>query len=164
MLKIRKLQKKDIKSIVGMMFEFPLAYPSNYINSKKRGSIRWFLAYALRSKDKFDIGSFVLEMDHKVIGHIAYFKDDRVFSGGVYEMRALIVDKKYQGKGYGKKLIEYLEEELKKIKARIIWLQTEKEEADYYKKLGYKLIAVYKNYWGIGKDRFVLGRNLIRDF
>lgn len=161
MLKIRKLQKKDIKSVIGIMLEFPLAYPSNYINSKKRGSIRWLLEYALRSKDKFDIGSFVLEIDNKVVGHIAYFKDDRAFSGGVYEMRALIVDKKHQGKGCGKKLIESLEEELKKIKTRIIWLQTEKEEVSFYKKVDYKLIAVYKNYWGKGRDRYVFSRDLI---
>ena len=159
-LKIRKLRKKDIKAIAGIMLEFPGAYPTDYINSKKRGSIRWLLEYALRGKDKFDVGSFVLEANGRVVGHIAYFKDDRAFAGGVYEMRALIVDKEYQGKGCGKKLIKYLEGELKKIKARIIWMQTE-EEASFYEKLGYKMIAIYKNYWGKGRDRYILGRNLI---
>ena len=159
MVKIRKLQKKDIKAITQMMLEFSDSYPKDYVNSKNRGSIKWLLQYALVSKDKFDVGSFVLELNGKVIGHIAYYKDERSFEGLVYELRALVIDKNYQNKGFGTKLIKYLEKELKKLKARIIWLQTGKKSV-YYKKLGYKLVAIYRNYWAKNKDRYVMARQL----
>lgn len=128
---------------------------------KKRGGIQWLLNYALSSKDIFDVRNFVLEVDNKIIGHIAYIKDVRCFEGGIYELCALVVDKSHQGKDYGKQLIRHTETELKKINARIAWMQTgEKNKIDYYKKLGYKLIAEWKNYWGINKHRYVMSRSL----
>lgn len=156
MLKIRKLQQKDIKTILGIMKEFPESYPSYYVNSLKRGGVKWLLNYAFRVKDIFDAQSFVLETGGKAIGHINYYKDVRSFEGMVYELKALIIDKKYQGKGYGAKLMKFAERKLRKIKARIIWLQTNKKEAAFYKALGYKPVEVYRNYWGKNRHRYVL--------
>lgn len=142
------------------MQDFPDSYPDYYVNSTKRGGIKWLLQYALSSKDILDVGSFVAELDGKIIGHIAYYKDVRCFEGGVYELRALIVDKNYQQKGYGGDLIAFAEKNLKEIRARIIWLQTEKEGTPYYEKLGYSLIAVYKDFWGKNRNRYVMGKYL----
>lgn len=155
---IRKAQSKDIQNILKLMLNFSGAYPAEYVNSKKRGSIRWLLENIIKAKDKIDSASFVFEEAGEVIGHIAYYKDDRCFEGGVYELRALIVNKKYQHKGCGTLLTKFIEQELKMIKARLIWLQTNKNETKFYQTLGYKVIAVYKNYWGKGRDRYVLGK------
>lgn len=161
MLKIRKLQKKDIKTIIKIMSDFPNAYSEEYISSVKRGSIKWMLSYILSCGNIFDSRSFVLLFDNKVIGHIAYMKDTRSFEGKVYELRALSIDKEFQNKGYGKKLIKYIENKLKKIKAEIIWMQTGgKNKILYYEKLGYKLLCKWENYWGDGKSRYIMLKNL----
>lgn len=160
MIKIRKLRGKDIVAIMKIMGDFPDSYPPYYVNSLKRGGIKWLLCYILRVKDIFDAAGFVLEDSGKIIGHIAYWKDVRCFEGGVYELRALVVGKNYQGKGYGEKLIKHAEKELQKIKTRMIWLQAEKKELAYYRKLGYKKIAIYKNYWGKNRHRFIMGKYL----
>jgi GNAT superfamily N-acetyltransferase len=158
---IRDLQKEDISTIIKIMFEFPATYPEDYVNSNKRGSIRWLLNYLLHPEDIYDGGSFVLEVDNKIVGHAAYLKDTRCFEGGVYELRALVVDKKYQNRGYSEKLIKHLESELKKISGRSVWLQTgRKDITSYYKSMGYKSIGKYPNYWGPAKHRYILSKVL----
>lgn len=153
-LQIRNLQKEDIPVIIKIMLQFPVTYPKAYVNSDKRGSILWLLKYVLSPEDIYDGGSFVLEVDNQIVGHVAYFRDTRCFEGGVYELRALVVDKKYQNKGYSEQLIKHVENELKKIGGRSVWLQTgRKEMVPYYKSMGYKLIGKYPNYWGTGKHR-----------
>ncbi len=161
MLKIRKLQKKDIKEIIKIMTGFPDAYSKDYISSTRRGSIKWILSYILSCDDIFNSESFVLLSNDKIIGHIAYMKDIRSFEGKVYELRALAIDKEFQGKGYGKRLIKYIENELRKIKTEIICMQTGGKDEDlYYEKLGYKLLCEWENYWGDGKSRYVMLKNL----
>ncbi len=158
--KIRNLQKEDIEVITKMMLKFPGSYPANYVNSGKRGGILWLLEYVLSPQDKYDARSFILEEDDQIVGHIAYMSDVRSFECDVYELRALVVDKERQGKDYGKQLFKHAETELQKIKARIIWFQTGKEEVPYYEKLGYEFLFEWKDYFGAGQHRYIMERKL----
>lgn len=157
---IRDLRKDDRNAIAAMMRDFPDAYPQYYVDSLELGGIRWLFQYALASKDPAEVKSFVLEVAGIRAGHIAYLRDSRSFKGQVYEIRALVIDKQYQGEDFGKILIRYTLSELKNIGARLVWLQTGKKSVSYYKKLGFSLIARYKHYWGEGKTRYVMGKYL----
>jgi ribosomal protein S18 acetylase RimI-like enzyme len=153
-LNIRRLKEDDIDYVMEIMAKFPESYPREYLSSNKRGSIKWLLNYLLSPEDDYDGGSYVLVSWGSIIGHIAYIKDVRCFEGGVYELSAFVVDKDYQGKSFGKKMIEFAENMIRKLGGRIIWLQTE-SKMGYFEKLGYKEIAVFPNYWGKGRDRHI---------
>src|SRR3989344_256588 len=93
---IRNLREGDVEAVLRIMSDFPDAYGASYRDSEKRGGIRWLFHYALSQNDPLDARCFVLELDGKVVGHLAYLKDVRCFEGGVYELRALAVDKDHQ--------------------------------------------------------------------
>lgn len=154
---IRDLRRGDIKHILKIMAQFPDAYPPLYRNAKTRGGIVWLLNYALSCHDPIDARSFVLEVDDQIAGHIAYLRDVRCFEGGVYELRAMVLDRQYYRMGYGEDLVEYLLEELKKIKTRLVWLQTGKYSMSFWHKCGFKQIARYPNYWPKFRSRHILG-------
>ncbi|TAN57572.1 GNAT family N-acetyltransferase [Patescibacteria group bacterium] len=158
MQKIRQLRENDIKAIVLMMLEWPSSYPRGYVLSYKRGGIRWLLHYIVKEDNSLEGQSWVLEINKGVIGHIAYLKDVRCFEGGVYELRGIVVHEDFQKKNYGTKLIRHALKELRKIKARLVWLQTGEAATQYYRKLGFELIAEYKHYWGENKHRYVMGK------
>lgn len=159
---IRDLKKEDIDAVLNIMSEFSKVYSDSYRNSEKRGGMRWLLEYTLAQNNVLDARCLVLELDGKVIGHVAYLKDVRCFEGGVYEIQALVVDKDYQEKGHGKKLMEEVIEVLRRTDARLVWLQTEMSKGthQYYKEFGFQPIATYQDYWGAGIHRCVLGRYL----
>jgi len=156
---LRPTTKKDVSKICKLMLPFPDLYAEYYVNSKKRGGIKWLLKYALKAGDEYDAKSYVAELDGKIVGHIAYYKDIHCFQGGVYGIRALVVDKNKRGKGYSKILIRHIENELKKIDARIAWMQTDKKSHKYYLSQKYFLVCIFKNFWGKGLDRYVLSKN-----
>jgi len=163
-LAIRSLEGKYIKGIMHMMLEFPQSYTKDYVMSRKRGSIRLLLKYllSLSSENFNEGGSYVLvDVKDKVIGHIAYLRDERCFEGGVYEIRGLVVDEDWQGFNLSSGLLYHVLATIKNLGGRIVWLQTEKKEMEeFYKKIGFKLTAVYKNYWGKGRNRYIMSVEL----
>ena len=160
MFLIRDTRREDIDKICKIMCFFPDSYHENYVNSIKRGGVKWLLRYAIESKDKYDIKLYVMEKNKQIIGHIAYYKDVRCFQGGVYEMQALAIDSDKTNRGNGKALLKHVENELKKINARILWLQTNKYFYEFYLNQGYYLVGIFKNYWGKYSDRYLLSKNL----
>ena len=156
MFLIREIKKEDINKICEIMLAFPDFYPEFYVNSTKRGGIKWLLRYAVKSNDKYDVKSYVIEEDGQIVGHIAYLKDICCFQGGIYDIRALAVDANKTGNDYGKILLRHIKNELKKIKARMLFLQTSKDSYKFYLRQGYVLEHIIKNYWGKGSDRYIL--------
>jgi len=61
-----------------------------------------------------------------------------IFSPFLGEIRSLAVDKKYQGKGIGKKLVKSLLEEAKELGLKEVLVLTYKKE--FFEKLGFKEI------------------------
>jgi ribosomal protein S18 acetylase RimI-like enzyme len=83
---------------------------------------------------------FYIEEDGKIIGAITGY----TCWTEVY-IDDLGIDKKYRGKGYGKKLVEKVEEHFKNTKYKNIALSTNEFQApEFYKKCGYKLEFVRK--------------------
>lgn len=80
---------------------------------------------------------FVAIVDNKIIGTIIGGYDGH--RGWIYLLAVL---EKYRKKGIGKLLVEYLEREFKKLNCQKINLQihdSNKEVAEFYKKLGYEV-------------------------
>jgi ribosomal protein S18 acetylase RimI-like enzyme len=84
---------------------------------------------------------------------------------GVYDLYWIVTDPAVQGKGFGRQLIEYVEEDIVKRGGRMLLIETSSQETygptiRFYKKAGYKLVARIKNFYRIGDDKLVFSKEL----
>ena len=115
MLKIRNVKIEDKE----FWYSLDKHLPENEFNNK------------IRNKQ-----GYVLLKDHKAIGLLRYnlFWDNTPFC------TMLFVDVNYQGKGYGRKMMEYWESEMKEQGYGMLLTSTQVNETsqNFYRKLGYK--------------------------
>jgi ribosomal protein S18 acetylase RimI-like enzyme len=83
----------------------------------------------------------------------------------VYDLYWIAIDPAVQGKGFGRRLIEYAEGEIVKCGGRMLLIETSSQESygdtiRFYKKAGYKLVARIKNFYRIGDDKLVFSKEL----
>ena len=79
------------------------------------------------------------------------------------EVYWLVVSKRFQGKGVGTKLMEFIEKYAKRKKFCGIYLYTHpirKNTLHFYKKLGYKKINEFPNYYSNSDASFLFGKRL----
>ena len=79
------------------------------------------------------------EEDNKFIGWLRY----NYFWDNIPFMNMLYILDKYRSKGYGKKLVEYWEIEMKRLGFHIVMTSTQSNEyaQHFYGKLGYKVVG-----------------------
>ncbi len=129
---IRKARKKDLMEIAEIeMAEFSKP-PFNDKNPLKKvlKSLNFYIKIA---------NIYVAVIDNKIAG-VIIFKQEQWWGGSVIIIEDLIVHEKYQKKGIGKKLINWLESYAKKKKVNFLSFMTNKKaiSVNFYKKLGYK--------------------------
>jgi len=67
--------------------------------------------------------------------------------GGVIFVQWIGVKKQYQGKGVGKKLLEFIENYAEEQGAHNIFLEAEEEKKDYYVQRGYTIFGFNEKGW-----------------
>jgi N-acetylglutamate synthase-like GNAT family acetyltransferase len=80
---------------------------------------------------------FVLEVDKKIIGCLMV---EAFYTAQHLRLSGIVVDRNYQERGYGAKLMKYLEDIAKKMKMELIWGFTEvnnKKMSNLFKKKNY---------------------------
>ena len=79
------------------------------------------------------------EEDNEFIGWLRY----NYFWDNIPFMNMLYILEKYRSKGYGKKLVEYWETEMKRLGFHIVITSTQSNEyaQHFYGKLGYKVVG-----------------------
>ncbi len=87
------------------------------------------------------------------------------FTNGTYNLYAIGVHNDYQGKGIGKKMMTYLENELKSVGHRILIVETSGTDAlaltrEFYDKCGYRREACIQDFWDEGNDKIVFWKKL----
>lgn len=81
--------------------------------------------------------------------------------GKYFYLSDLLVEKRYRKLGYGKKLLDLLEEKIKLIGLEYIWTWTASYEAStFYIKQGYDVFVEFKNYYPSGHARVGLIKKL----
>ncbi len=142
-VKIRELQKSDRGKVLDLMKEFPEVFPPQYLNGGGFGGMNSFLNFA-RSGNIKDIGSFVIEVDGSIAGHIAYCKDVKQFENGIYELKAVVVGGSFHKKGYGDKLVRYALTKLKETGAKCVYLITKKQGLLYFTRFGFDITGMHE--------------------
>ena len=94
---------------------------------------------------------FLLYDNDTAIGFIAG-NSKRTYSGTTFYLAELCINNQIQGKGYGSKLLQHLEKNLKEKEVQSIYLLTSNEGSarNFY----------LKNNYTINEDRIVMKRNL----
>ena len=131
-MKIRKVKESDLKRINDLFME---EYGKPPYNEKwdKKVSLAKLKMYLKRCS------FFVLNEGKKLIGFII-FHIDIWDKGTVGYMDELVIDKRFQGKGYGRIFMKFAEDYTKKKGVKSYELMTDRKAKAFsiYKKLGYK--------------------------
>jgi len=82
-----------------------------------------------------------------------------------YAVYWLAADNNFRGKGLGTLLLMKIEEEIKKHSGRGIYIETSNKEQYaptliFYKKNGYKQVALFKDFYAIGDNKVVFFKKL----
>ena len=152
-LVIRKIEKQDLmelKVVIDSSELFPSEYLDElinpYFNDVECEDI-WFTAL----KNNIPVA----------IGYCAPEK----FTCETYNLKAIGVIQGLQGQGIGKRLMEYIEAQLKENNKRILIVETSsldkyKLTRTFYIKVGYKQEATIRDFWNEGEDKIVFWKKL----
>jgi predicted GNAT family N-acyltransferase len=86
-----------------------------------------------------------IEDEHKQIIACARLQENQEKTG---QIRFMAVENKYQGKGLGKLLVNFLEQKGKELKLSKIELQARENAVDFYKSCGYDIKEKTFLLWG----------------
>jgi ribosomal protein S18 acetylase RimI-like enzyme len=84
---------------------------------------------------------------------------------GVYDLYWIVVDPAAQGKGRGRRLIDYVERDVLRRRGRMIVIETSSHETysnttRFYRRAGYNLVARIRDFYRIGDDKLTFSKNL----
>jgi len=85
---------------------------------------------------------------------------------GVYDLYWIVVDPSAQKKGYGRRLLEYVEKDVVVRGGRMLLIETSSQESyggtvRFYHRAGYELAARIKNFYRVGDDKLIFSKDLI---
>ncbi|WP_316765172.1 GNAT family N-acetyltransferase [Pedobacter frigiditerrae] len=67
-----------------------------------------------------------------------------------YQLRGMATDTPFLGKGYGKQLVQFAVEYIKKTNAQYIWCNARTSAVKFYEKLGFDLVSEEFEIAGVG--------------
>lgn len=84
---------------------------------------------------------------------------------GVYDLYWIAVDPKHQGHGFGRVLLRFVENEIKRQRGRMLLIETSSKETygatlRFYERSGYEEISRIKDFYRIEDDKIVFCKRL----
>lgn len=143
---IRTYQEADKESLLELI---RLNIPKYFEASEEND----FQEYLEQEKEDY----FIVEdkTTHQIIGcgGINYFFDTQPISARISWD---IVHPNYQGKGIGKKLLLHRIEHIKNQEIKSVIVRTSQLAYQFYKKIGFELEKIEKDYWAKGYDLYFM--------
>ena len=98
-------------------------------------------------------------LDDEGVSAVAYYAPEP-FTEGVWNLYMLVVDPAQHGKGQGQALVRHVEDEVAKVGARVLLIETSgvpefERQRSFYEKLGYEREATVRDYYGPGDDKVI---------
>jgi len=140
---IRKYAQKDQKELLQIL---RLNTPAFFAEAEEADFVH-YLKYELEDY-------FVLELDGIIIGCGGInFSDDKTTGRIIWDM----LHPEYQGKGFGKMLLEYrIAQLLNTPEIGQILVRTSQLVYTFYEKSGFHLLEIVKDYWAEGYDLYLM--------
>jgi ribosomal protein S18 acetylase RimI-like enzyme len=84
---------------------------------------------------------------------------------GVYDLYWIVVDPASQGKGFGRRLLDFVERDVVRRGGRMLLIETSSQQTydatiRFYQRSGYEVAARIKNFYRIGDDKLVFSKEL----
>lgn len=152
-LEIRNVLATDIEDLKAVLESSEL-FPSEYLDD--------MIANYLNNPSCEEIWFTCTENNIPIsLGYCAPEK----LTNGTYNLYAIAVNKELQGKGIGKKMMEYIERTLLDEGHRILIVETSslddyKLTRKFYENLGYHQEAVIRDFWNDGEDKIIFWKKL----
>ena len=150
---IRPMQESD-KDTVMTILHVTAMFKQEEINVAEE-----LIDIYLHQSDQNDYDIVIIENSDKyVAGYLCY--GPTPLTKGTFDLYWMAVDPKEQGKGYGKKLVKWLEEKVKTNHGRLIVIETSsqpkyKPTRNFYENLNYKETARITDFYTKGDDRVI---------
>lgn len=118
----------------------------------------------LNHPDQKDYEVVVIESEeHEVAGYMTW--GPTALTVGTYDLYWMAVSPKHQGKGYGKKLVEWLEAKVAELRGRMIIVETSSmpkydPTRRFYSGLNYREISRIPDFYQPGDDRIIYVKQL----
>jgi GNAT superfamily N-acetyltransferase len=95
---------------------------------------------------------------------VAYFAPERM-TVGTYNLYLIAIQKEFQGKGYGKEIMNFIEQYLKELNGRILIVETSglpefELTRKFYDECNYERAAVIKEFYQEGEDKVIFWKKL----
>lgn len=150
---IRKVSPADIEALKNVLDSSNL-FPSEYLDE--------MISPYFNIPDSGDFW-FTYTQENVPVG-LGYCVPEKL-TDGTYNLLAIAVMKDLQGNGIGKKMMDYIEEQLRKLQKRILIVETSSEDEyaltrEFYLKVGYSIAATIKDFWKDGDDKIIFYKRL----
>lgn len=151
--KIREVIHSDLDSLKIVLDSCGL-FPSEYLDE--------MISDYFNNLDTNEIWFTYVENNSPI--SIGYCIPEKLTSG-TYNILAIGVSENHQRKGVAVEMMNFIEQKLKTIGARVLIVETSSDDAqigarNLYQKLGYNQEAVIRDFWNEGEDKIVYWKKL----
>ena len=151
--KIRNTVKDDIDGLKEVLDSSEL-FPSDYLDE--------MISDYMNNPESEEIW-FTYFQEDQIIG-LGYCTSEKL-TDGTYNLLAIAVRKDIQGKGIGRKMMDYIEQLLKKKSKRVLIVETSSDSQykltrEFYEKLNYRKEATIQDFWKDGEDKIIYWKKL----
>jgi aminoglycoside 6'-N-acetyltransferase I len=152
---IRKLLYNDRSQLVKIVEE-----TENFSPEEKQVAIE-LIDEAINNPNHEYYNTFVFEEDGKIYGYHCTGK--RALTDGVYDLYWIVVDRKTQNKGLGKKLLDHAESFVKDNNGRWILAETSSKDnynatRNFYLRNKYSIVAEIRDFYKVNDNLIVFGK------
>jgi ribosomal protein S18 acetylase RimI-like enzyme len=159
-VRIRPLELKDRSPIEAMVIS------SKKFNEVEIATAMELVDEALESGEESGYIFAVLETtapNTKVRGYACY--GPVPLTESAYDLYWIVVDLASQGTGFGRRLLQYVEQDIRSRGGSMILIETSSQESygatvHFYERNGYDLAARIRNFYKIGDDKLVFQKEL----
>lgn len=152
---IRKLQSDDRQRLFEIINSI-----DNFNQEEKKVAVE-LIDEALEKDDIDSYNVFVYLRGSKIAGY--YCIGRRPLTDGVFDLYWIVVDKKFQNKGIGKKLLDHAENFAIKNNGRWILAETSSQDnysetRNFYFRNNYSIVAEIKDFYKLNDNLIVFGK------
>jgi ribosomal protein S18 acetylase RimI-like enzyme len=156
--RIRRLESSDRPQIEGIVVS------SGKFNEDEIKTALELVDEALEKGENSGYIVIVLECEKKMQGYACY--GPTPLTQGVYDLYWIVVNRAVQKKGFGRRLLAYVERDIIERGGRMLLIETSSQETydptvRFYKRSGYELVARIRNFYRMGDDKLVFSKELI---